>query len=218
VSVRRTVPLLITGIVGIVFIIAYFIPHWPFSSLESWFSDWFSIVAACAIVLGSLNLILISSQKVIRRKEDWIYALVIILCFLVTVLSGLVVGRTYQDAGTVFDWIYRYLYSSLSATMYAILAFYVASASYRAFRARNAEATMLLVAAFLVMLGRVPIGDVLTKFLPEGARMSDLQQWIMDYPQTAGQRAIMIGIALGMVSTSLRVILGIERSHLGGGD
>jgi hypothetical protein len=55
-------------------------------------------------------------------------------------------------------------------------------------------------------------------WLPEGYRMSDIATWIMDFPQTAGQRAIMIGIALGLVSTSLRVILGIERSYLGGGD
>jgi hypothetical protein len=40
----------------------------------------------------------------------------------------------------------------------------------------------------------------------------------MNYPQSAGQRAIMIGIGLGIVSTSLRVILGIERSHIGGGE
>jgi hypothetical protein len=216
--VRRTVPLLITGIVGVVFVVSYFIPHRPFSNLNDWFSDWFSIVQACAIVLGSLNLVVISAGKIARRKKDWIYAVVIIVCFLLTLIAGLAAGRGYQNTGTAFEWLYRYLYVSLSSTMYAILAFYVASASYRAFRARNVEATMLLVAAFLVMLGRVPIGDVLTAFLPEGSRMSDLQQWIMDFPQTAGQRAIMIGIALGIVSTSLRVILGIERSHLGGGD
>ena len=215
---RRTVPLLITGIVGVVFVVAYLSP--PLTILNDKFADWFSIVAACSIVLGSLNLVLISAQKVVSRKEDWFYAGVIIVCFLLMLVSGLHAGRDFGsgNTGTTFDWLYNYLYNPLSSTMYAILAFYVASASYRAFRARNVEATMLLVAAFLVMLGRVPIGDVLTRFLPEGARMSDLQQWIMDYPQTAGQRAIMIGIALGIASTSLRVILGIERSHLGGGD
>jgi hypothetical protein len=66
------------------------------------------------------------------------------------------------------------------------------------------------------MLGRVPIGYYLTSWLPEGFRMGSLADWIMDYPQTAGQRAVMIGIALGIVSTSLRVILGIERTFLGG--
>jgi hypothetical protein len=215
---RREVPLFITGTVGIVFIVSYFIPRAPFNHLDSWFSDWFSIITACAIVLGALNLMVISAKKVAGRREKWGYPAAIIASFIVVIVAGIGGGREYMTTGTSFDWLYRYMYVPLSSTMYAILAFYVASASYRAFRARNVEATLLLVAAFLVMLGRVPIGDLLTHFMPEGARMSDLQQWIMNFPQTAGQRAVMIGIALGLVSTALRVILGIERSHLGGGD
>jgi hypothetical protein len=215
---RREVPLLITGIVGIVFIVSYFIPHWPFGQMNDWFSDWFAVIQACAIVLGALNLLLVSAQKVARKKEDWGYAIVIIVTFIIMVVAGIGEGRDYMTTGTNFEWLYSYTYVPLSASMYAILAFFVASASYRAFRARNIEATMLLLAAFLVMLGRVPVGDLVTSFMPMGARMSDLQTWIMNFPQTAGQRAIMIGIALGLVSTALRIILGIERSHLGGGE
>lgn len=215
---RREIPLLITGIVGVIFVISYFIPHTPFSEMDGWFSDWFSIVQACAIILGSLNLMIMSAQKVARRKEGWGYALVVIATFLMITIYGLGGGQGFREAGTGFDWIYRYMYIPLASTMFAILGFFVASASYRAFRARNAEATMLLVAAFLVMLGRVPVGDLVTSWMPEGARMSDLATWIMEFPQVAGQRAIMIGIALGLVSTSLRIILGVERSHLGGGD
>jgi hypothetical protein len=184
--------------------------------MNSWFSDWFSIVQACAIVLGALNLLMLSAQKVFKQKADWGYALVIILSFLLITIIGFTDGTGFREPGTNFDWMYNYTYIPLSATMYAILAFFVASASYRAFRARNAEATLLLLAAFFVMLGRVPVGDLMTQFMPDGAQMSDLASWIMSVPQKAGQRAIMIGIALGIVSTSLRIILGIERSHLGG--
>lgn len=215
---RREIPLLITGIVGIVFVLQYFIPHFPFNRMNAWFSDWFSIVAAFAIWLGALNLMKISFQKVFRRKSDWGYAVVIIMSFLLMVVVGFAEGKGFRDQGTAFDWLFQFVYTPLSATMFAILAFFVASASYRAFRARNFEATLLLLAAFLVMLGRVPTGDVLTGFMPEGMRLSAVASWIMNFPQTAGQRAIMIGIALGLVSTSLRIILGIERSHLGGGD
>lgn len=209
---------MITAIVGVGFVVQYFVPHFPFSRMSNWFSDWFSIVQACAIVLGVANLMKISSQKVMARKEDWGYAVVIIVSFLLITIIGLAEGKGFRVPGTWFDWLYNYVYIPLSATMFSILAFFVASASYRAFRARNPEATLLLVAAFFVMLGRVPVGDVFSGFMPEDYRLSDLASWIMNYPQTAGQRAINIGIALGIVSTSLRIILGIERSHIGGGE
>ena len=129
---------------------------------------------------------------------------------------GLAGGRQYLEQGSGFDWLYRNIYTPLSATMFALLAFFVASASYRAFRARNIQATVLLLAAFIVMAGRTPFGDWITFFLPSGWQMSNLSNVVMNYFNVAGQRAIMIGIALGVVSTSLRIILGIERSHLGG--
>ena len=51
--------------------------------------------------------------------------------------------------------------------MYSLLAFFVASASYRAFRAKNREATILLIAAFIILLGRTPLGMYVTGFIPE---------------------------------------------------
>jgi hypothetical protein len=120
--------------------------------------------------------------------------------------------------GALFDQLYRAFFDPLQATMYALLAFFVASASFRAFRAKNREATVLLVAAFVVLLGRTPAGDYATAWLPrwlDWLQIPNLANWIMAVPNLAGQRAIIIGIALGVASLSLRVILGVERSHLG---
>jgi len=104
--------------------------------------------------------------------------------------------------------------------MFSLLAFFVASASYRAFRAKTREATILLVTAFIILVGRTPLGSYLnlTFWLPEGwqfLHIPTLSGWIMSVPNLAGQRAIMIGIALGIISMSLKLILGIERSYLG---
>ncbi|OGC42214.1 hypothetical protein A2Y85_00250 [candidate division WOR-3 bacterium RBG_13_43_14] len=88
----------------------------------------------------------------------------------------------------------------------------MASASYRAFRARSTEATLLLTAAFIIMIGILPIGDRISRHLPAFA------QWIMDLPLVVGQRGIGLGIALGALATELKIILGIERSWLGGGE
>ncbi len=215
---KRRVPILLTGIVGIAYVVQFFVPHWPFSLIQNLLNDWIQIIAAFAIWLGALNLMKVSGDQVYKKERGWPYALVIVAGFFATVIVGFFFshGTHFQDLGTGFDWIYENVYNPLSATMFAMLAFYVASASYRAFRARNREATLLLVAGFLVMLGRVPVGDSLTHFLPEGYRLSNFANWVMNVPNKAGQRAIMIGIALGIVSTSLRLILGIEKSHLGG--
>jgi hypothetical protein len=214
---RREIPMIITAVVGFVFVIQYFIPHYPFNRLNGWFSDWFSIIGACAIWLGALNLMRISADKIYRKKSDWPYAALIIASFLLIVVIGFAGGPDFRDFGTNFDWVYRFIYTPLSATMFALLAFFVASASYRSFRARNLEA------ALFVMIGRVPVGDAVFMGideniinLPDALMPSQIASAIMNYINAAGQRAIMIGIALGIVSTSLRVILGIERAHLGG--
>ncbi|NOY89449.1 MAG: hypothetical protein GXO93_08725 [FCB group bacterium] len=221
---KREIPVAITFIVGTAYLIAYFIPHEPFNYFENWFNDWFAVIAAFAIWLGVLNLIKISTIKIVRKSPDWPYSVLIIVSFIIIVFFGFYEGYrglyanphySFRDPGTSFDWLYVNVYTPLSATMFALLAFFVASASYRAFRARNFEATLLLLAAFLVMLGRVPVGDILTSWLPHQYQLSQWANWIMHVPNTAGQRAIMIGIALGLVSTSLRIILGLERSYLG---
>ena len=46
-------------------------------------------------------------------------------------------------------------------------------------------------------------------------KIPEFQEWIMNVPATAGSRAIMIGIALGTIAQSYRIITGRERSILG---
>jgi hypothetical protein len=216
---RREIPAFIALFVGVICIVQFFIPHRPFGTMVDSFSDWFGILQAFAIWLGALNLIRINMKRSLSKKaHDRWYGFVVVAAFLLITTVGFFFsgGRQFQLSGTRFDFLYINVYSSLSSTMFALLAFFVASASYRAFRARSWEATLLLLSAFLVMLGRVPVGDAITTWLPQGFHLSDLASWIMTYPQVAGQRAIMIGIALGVASASLRLILGLERSYLGG--
>ena len=99
----------------------------------------------------------------------------------------------------------------LQGTMFAILAFFIASAAYRSFRARSREAAVLLVAAMIVMMGRVPLGEYI---LPISG---DLSGWILNVLNAGVRRAILIGVSLGAVALSLKIIFGVERSYLGGG-
>ena len=115
-------------------------------------------------------------------------------------------------------WLYDRVYMPMSATMFALLAFFIASAAFRAFRIRTLEAGLLAAAALIVMIGRVPLTNALMQWAPEWMRLQNVQEWVMDVPQNASKRAILIGAALGVMATGLRVILGIERSYLSGED
>ena len=127
----------------------------------------------------------------------------------------------YSAQGHPFWWLYEYVFKPLQATTFAMLAFYVASAAFRAFRAKNVEAILLLGTAFIILLGRTFAGVFMTAWLPDwasGLKIENLSVYIMQVFNTAGGRAIMIGIALGVASTSLKVLLGVDRSYLGTGE
>src|SRR3989304_1900457 len=168
---RREVPLIITAACGFIFIIQFFVPHPPLNRVQDVFNDWVNIIAGFAIVLGILNLLRVNLNKMSKKSKGWPYALFTILGLSVYVVIGLAFsgGRSFQNPGTAFYWVYINLFFPLNSTMFALLAFFVASASYRAFRARNKEATLLLIAATILMLGRVPLGEYLSGWLGPAA-------------------------------------------------
>ena len=228
---RRTIPLIITFFVGTVLIVAEFIPHRPFGNLGEDFSMYFDIIAVFAFLLGGGNLCRVHFNKVFKRKKDWQFSVVTLVGFFVMLAAGLLkIGNPagmqgdVTAAGSLFANLYDSIFTPLQGTMYALLAFFVASASYRAFRAKNIDATILLTAAFVILLGRTPAPKIIADFFTDlGINFMSqvfmfvptLTDWIMDVPNRAGQRAILIGIALGVISMALRLILGVERTYLG---
>ena len=219
---KRELPLALTAGIGLFMILSFFVPHHVVSVPADFLQTCAVIVVACGYALGGANVLRVNLEAISRRESGWGYKLVLVGSLLVTLAIGVVDGirnhGSFPGEGTPSKWIYDNLYSPMNATMFALLAFFIASAAFRAFRIRTVEAGMLAVAALIVMLGRVPVGDVATHWLPEPLRLGTIQQWIMDFPQNAAKRAILIGAALGVMATGLRVILGIERSYLSGED
>jgi uncharacterized membrane protein YhaH (DUF805 family) len=203
-------------------ILSFFVPHQLVSVPADFLQACAIIVVAFGYVLGGANVLRVNLEGISRRERGWGYQIVLVVSLIVTLVVGIIEGirngGDFQREGSLSKWIYDNLYATMSATMFALLAFFIASAAFRAFRIRTLEAGLLAVAALIVMLGRVPVGDAMTRWLPAPLRLGAMQQWIMDWPQNAAKRAILIGAALGVMATGLRVILGIERSYLSGED
>ncbi len=205
---QRTVPLLITFVFGLALALQYYVPHPASESFLQEVSLWNQIIAGFAIVLGVGSLLSNHYLKIKRQEAGWGYSAVLFVSLFTVFGAGL--WAEGKAAGTFFGWLYEYVLVALQGTMFSLLAFFVASAAYRAFRARTLEATVLLSAAVLVMAGRVPLGEYV---LPGVGYISD---WIMNVPNTAAQRGILIGVSLGGIATSIKIIFGIERAYLGG--
>jgi len=234
---KRTIPLLITSVAGFTLIGAYFVPY-----TQNWGESvaiWFDVLAAIAFILGGGNLLRTHLKRISDRGRGWGYSGIVLVAFLATLFVGL--GKIgvapspqfpdytwsgqYRQTGSAFWFMYQYAFQPLTATIFALLAFYIASAAFRAFRAKNLEANLLLGTAFIILLGRTFAGVALTDWIDPanwegfryltGLRLENLTVYIMAVFNTAGNRAIMIGIALGIVATSLKILIGVDRSYLG---
>ena len=208
---RRVVPLVITFIAGIVIITGLFVPHEPLGQVEGTFLVWYAIIFGFTLMLGLDSLIRIHANKIRRRQPGFGYSMVLIAGIVVTLVVGtwsIIKYGSAFDMRAPFMFIYMNMIVPCSATMFSLLAFFIASAAYRAFRARTIDATLLLIAGALVMIGRVPVGHMLWDKFPV------IAEWLMSVPQMAAKRGILIGVSLGMIATSLRIILGIERTYL----
>ena len=204
---RVHIPILLGFVAGVFFLIQFFMPHEAVQATQKELLVWLRIIASFGMVLGLASLVSRHWGKIRRRQPDWQYSIITLGSFIAVLFVGFWKGK---EPGTPFAWSFDYVLVPLDATMFSLLAFFVASAAYRTFRARTPEATLLLIAAVVVMLGRVPIGEAMYRHMP------DITEWLMSVPTVAAKRAIIFGVALGGIATSLRIILGIERSYLGG--
>ena len=215
---KRQVPLVLCFVFGIVMIFTQFIPHASSQSLYQEVIGWALIITPFALILSSLTLVQTHLTRIRRRVEHWQYSIIVF----VGILGMVVIGVPFGPQNPGFEWLFNNIQVPMDATMFSLLAFFIASAAYRAFRARTFEASLLLITALLVMLGNVPVGDLIWNSLlswsPWENGASSVKQWILDNPNLSARRGIILGISLGIISQSIRIILGIERSYLGGGD
>ena len=202
----RLGPMIVTFLVGTTLIAVFFIPNTHAQAVNAKLLEWATIVYAFALILGSASLWSTHQRKIKLRAEGWPYSLVTLAALVI--VTGLGVWKGVSE-GSPVSAIYNTVNSPLASTMFALLAFFIASAAFRAFRARNVEATLLLVTAIVMMIGRVSIGEFLWRGFPP------LTEWLLDVPNLAAKRSIAIGVGLGAISTALKIVLGIERSYLG---
>jgi len=202
---RWQIPLLIVFLGGLFMAVQYFIPLEASELVYENALDWIIIVGVFAMALGLWSMFRVSVAKIQSKAPAWGYNIITLVGLFGMILLGLFSGI---EEGKPFMNLFWYIYTPIQATMFSLLAFYIASAAYRAFRARTLVATILLLTAVLIMLRLIPLGSI------SGLNQT-VASWILSVPNMAAKRAIAMGIGLGGIATALKVVLGIERSYMG---
>jgi hypothetical protein len=186
--------------VGIVVLLDFFFTHPLLDALGAAFRAWAIILTAFAMLLGAFNVLTVHLRRVIRRDESGAgYSLIVLISAILVAVIGLVAGL----ASAQMIWIFENIYLPIQSGLYALLAFFLATAAFRALRARNFETLLMLVAAVIVFIGQTPLLNLL----------GSAKEWILRVPAEAGIRGILIGVALGSIATALRLLVGLDRPY-----
>lgn len=217
---KTTVPVIIAFLAGFLMIASFFFrpEESALGRIEPEILSWVTIVGGFTLLLGVVSIIRVNFNVVRRTGKDWPYKLATLSAVLVTMIPAVLpssVSPLFGDGpNSIHTWCFNNLNAPLMSTMFAMLAFYISSAAFRAFRARNAEATLLLITAVMVMLWRIPMGEAFLKSISNDLP-NYINTYIMGGANLAVQRGIIIGAALGAAAMALRIMLGIERTYMG---
>ncbi|MGQ9586019.1 MAG: hypothetical protein ACUVXG_11540 [Anaerolineae bacterium] len=202
---RRILPTVVAIAAGVLVLLDLFFEN-SYLDLVGWaFTQWAALLAAIALLVGAYNVLATHFRKISRAQEEWPYSLVLILSLWLVLVVGVLDPS--GPRGGAISWVFRYVQFPLQATFFALLAFYVATAAYRAFQVHRPEALLLVLAGVIVLVGQSPVGAWLGEVLPKAAN------WIVAVPGVAGVRGILIGVALGSVATGLRLLMGTDKPY-----
>jgi hypothetical protein len=119
----------------------------------------------------------------------------------------------------VYDFVFNYVNAPLGATLFSLVSFYMVGAAFRSFRVKSMEAGFLILSAIIVLIGQIPIGTYLSSWLPLVQGQPAIP-WLKDQLLTvlnaAAYRAVLLGMAIAAVSTSVRLWLGLEKGMFHG--
>ena len=201
----RIVALVLAVLVGVIVLVGYFIP--ALAPLQNILLNWAIILAGSAALVGVLNLILVHGTKITQREKGTVYSSILLVCLFATLLFGLVLGPDNSSMRLLVNAVVV----PVEASLMALLAVTLLYASVRLLRRRANLMSVLFIGTALLML----VGSATLPFGEIGALNNFLRPWFQHVLALGGARGILIGVALGTLTTSLRALFGADRPYGG---
>lgn len=198
----------IAFILGMIVLLGYFITNSLLSDLRQLLMQWAVIVAAGALFLGLFNLFTVHWNKVNDQTEGWPYSAILIFLFLVTLVLGVIFGPDFE----VLTLLFNHVQLPIEIGLIALLAVTLIYAGFRYVSDRQDPIRLVFIFTVLfVLLGNSPW--LLASDSGIASLITNLRAWVSQVWSVAGARGILLGVALGAVTTGLRVLLGMDRPY-----
>jgi hypothetical protein len=196
---------------GLVVLAGYFVRLQGIVNASNTLVMWAVILTGFAVLLGIFNLLIVHIGKITHKQKGSLYSLLLIFAMLITFVIGLL-SPSMPQVSRVFDFTFRAVQLPVEASLMALLVVTLTYASIRLLRRRlNVFSVIFLVTGLLILLGTAPL-----PFLGDTPLISDtLRPFIAQVLAASGARGILIGVALGALTTGLRVLLGADRPYGG---
>lgn len=202
----RIVTAFIAITVGFLVLLGYFLP--AAAIFQIILLDWAVILAGAAALTGILNLGMVHFDKIRRREKDAVYSAILIMGLFATFVFGLILKPQNAFLQAI---ALNGIIIPVETTLMGLLTVTLLYAIIRLLRRRaDTMSIIFVITAGLIFLGSatLPFGDV-----PIVGTL--VRPWISQIWALGGARGILIGVALGTLTTGLRVLFGVDRPYGG---
>jgi hypothetical protein len=197
------IALVFAVLTGLMILAGYFVP--ALAGIQKLLLSWAIILAGTAAVVGVFNLILVHSNKISARQRGSGYSAVLLVSLFATFLFGLALGPDHPGMRALLN----ATVVPVESTLMALLAVTLLYATVRLLRRRAGLMSFIFIATAVLMLlasASLPFGEI-------GALSNFLRPWFQHVLALGGARGLLIGVALGTLTTGLRVLIGADRPY-----
>ncbi len=196
--------------VGIIVLAGYFIPS--FINIRFILLRTGLVLSAVALLVGIINLITVHLRKLGADNENSGYSLILIIALLTTLVIGIIdMVQTYLVGKPNFQmtsWIFTNIQLPIETSLLAVTAVSLTYAAASILRKRmDLFSIIFFFVILLVLLGSFSIPPATLPFLHV------IRDWILRVPALGGARGLLLGIALGTITTGIRILMGTDRPY-----
>lgn len=196
---KQSLPLVLAYIFGVLALVGLlFVP-----ALAKTLTGWVGFLAAVALLIGILNLLSVHFRRLLQGN---IYSIVLVISLLV--MFGLGVTDYIEVTDDAVSTAFIHVQAPLEAALASMLAFFLLFSGVRVLQRRRSWWGLLFIGSVIVfLLGRTPLPGKI------GELLTDFSDALSDIFVTAGMRGILIGVAIGAIAVSIRVLMGIDKPY-----